>query len=86
MKKTKIICLILSVLLSVTSLTACGTRGGGGQEIDETKSLLNIGVFEDGVGSFFVDEYIEDFVEYYKNTPFEDGKMGVQVLKEAKKD
>ncbi|MBE7084015.1 MAG: hypothetical protein E7373_05405 [Clostridiales bacterium] len=86
MKKTKIICLILSVLLSVTSLAACGTRGGGGQEIDETKSLLNIGVFEDGVGSFFVDKYIEDFVEHYKNTPFEDGKMGVQVLKEAKKD
>lgn len=86
MKKTKIICLILSVLLSVTSLAACGTRGGGGQEVDETKSLLNIGVFEDGVGSFFVDKYIEDFVEYYKNTPFEDGKMGVQVLKEAKKD
>ncbi len=86
MKKTKIICLILSVLLSVTSLAACGSRGGGGVEIDETKSLLNIGVFEDGVGSYFVDEYIEDFTEYYKNTQFEDGKMGVQVLKEAKKD
>lgn len=87
MKKTKIICLMLAVMLSVSTFAACGGgRGNGGTEVDETKTQLHVGVFEDGVGSFFVDKYIEDFTEYYKGTSFEDGKMGVQVIKEAKKD
>ena len=69
-------------LATAFSLVACG---GGGDELDETKATLNIGVFNAGNGTMWAEESIDDFEEFYKNTQFGD-KVGVQVVMDAKKD
>lgn len=84
MKKIRLICLLMACFLTMSIVGGC--RGGGGTQIDETRSQLNIGILNDGVGSGFADELIKDFEEYYAETSFEDGKMGVEVIPEAKKD
>ena len=71
--------------MSVTSLGAFAGCGGSGQKYDETKSQLNVGVFYGGLGRVWMDSLAKDFEEYYKDTSFEDGKKGVQVIVDAKK-
>ena len=74
----------MACFLSISVFGGC--RGGGGTEVDADRSQLNIGILNDGVGSAFADELIKDFEAYYAETSFEEGKKGVQVLPDAKKD
>lgn len=68
-----------------STFAACSLREGP-SDLDDDKSVLNLGVYEDGPGSYFVDSMIADFEEYYKDKSFEDGKVGVQVVKDNRKD
>lgn len=86
----KLLSLTAAAVLSVSMCcaTACGGvagGGGGGQDVDSSKSQLNVGIFDAGLGTVWLDEAIKDFEAYYANTPFEEGKMGVEVIKDAKK-
>ena len=84
MKKFVIYLLAGTMLLGTAS--GCSKIGGGpGQDVDATKSQLNVGIFDAGLGTVWLDEAIKDFEAYYANTPFEDDKMGVEVIKDAKK-
>ena len=63
-----------AVLVAVTALatTACG--GKKGPTVDATKTQLNVGVFNAGLGTTYFDEMAKDFEAYYAETSFETGK------------
>lgn len=82
MKGLKKVAVVLASLTAVCSLAGCG---GSGQKYDETKSQLNVGVFNGGLGRVWMDSLAKDFEEYYKDVSFEEGRTGVQVIVDAKK-
>lgn len=75
-----------AVLVAVTALatTACG--GKKGPTVDATKTQLNVGVFNAGLGTTYFDEMAKDFEAYYAETSFETGKKGVEIVPLKKKD
>ena len=77
MKGNRIAAVLLAVVAAAGVLGGCG---GNVQEIDTTKTQLYIGNYDGGMGSRWLDEYIKGFEELYKDTPFEDGKTGVEVV------
>lgn len=77
MKGNRVAAVLLAVVAAAGVLGGCG---GNVQEIDSTKTQLYIGNFDGGMGSRWLDEYIKGFEELYKDTPFEDGKTGVEVV------
>ncbi len=82
----KIISLLLLIVMTIASIGIVGCDREGGLDRDETKSLLNIGVMNAGMGRAWADEAIKEFEELYANEEFETGKKGVQVVIDARKD
>lgn len=85
MKKTISIMMASLLSISVLSAVACGGQNGG-DVIAEDKSQLNVGIFNAGLGTVWLEEVKRDFEEYYKDTEFETGKKGVQVIIDKKKE
>ena len=81
MKKLKTILAAMLAAVSALTLSACG--GGGnknsGNDEDPTKTYLDVGVFDAGLGTTYFDELKKDFEAYYADTSFEEGKKGVIV-------
>ena len=75
MKKIILMILVSAALLS---LVGCGPRRT--VMIDTSKTTLTIGNFDGGVGTEWLKSAIEKFEEKYKDTSFENGKKGVQVV------
>lgn len=86
-KMKKKLALAMAAVMCITSLglTACGGREQG-EELDSDKSILNVGIFNAGVGKAWLEESAADFEAAYADVSFEDGKKGVQVVIDAKKD
>lgn len=78
----KILSLILAILLVVPTMTACNPTGGG----NLTKTKLNVGIFNAGFGTAWLEEAAAEFEEYYKEEVFEEGKQGVKVEIDPKKE
>lgn len=68
---------LLAGIMTVIPMTACKTAENDG--LDPTKTPLRIGVYNGGFGYDWANELTEKFEQYYANTPFEDGKTGVDV-------
>ena len=73
---------IAAALAAVTCMSVCAC---GGDKEDSTKTYLDVGVFDAGLGTVYFDEMKKDFEAYYANESFEDGKTGV-VLRPTKKN
>ena len=88
MKKQLAVIMATLLTLGTIGMSACGEikRDDVGEVLDDTKSLLNIGVFNAGYGVRWAEEAVKDFEEFYKNTEFEPGKKGVEVQIDARKD
>ena len=82
-KKFKLVVASLLAAATCASLTACG--GGGSEKEDPTKTYVDVGVFNAGLGTTYFDEMKKDFEAYYANESFEEGKTGV-VLRATKKN
>ena len=68
----------------VMSTVACGNPFVETErEIDETKSQLYVSTRDAGIGVEWFKKLARGFEEKYANVPFEEGKMGVQVLENA---
>ena len=80
-RKMNVIVSLVLALSSAIGLTACG---GNKNDEDPTKTYLDVGVFDAGLGTTYFDELKKDFEAYYANTSFEEGKTGV-VLRATKK-
>ena len=84
-KVKKLMVSLLAVVMCGTSVLATGCFGGGdvdnslNKEKDETKTQLNIGVYDGGLGATWTRKVADAFEEYYKDTSFETDKMGIQV-------
>ena len=79
-KSKKILALGLATLCVVSSFSVLGACTKEEFEIDETKSQLYVGNYKGGMGDRWMTEYVKGFEETYKDTSFEPGKTGVQVL------
>ncbi len=73
---------IAAALAAVTCMSVCAC---GGDKEDSTKTYLDVGVFDAGLGTVYFDEMKKDFEAYYANESFETGKTGV-VLRPTKKN
>lgn len=83
----KFITLIMASLMTLGSFAVVGCGGGQpSEEVNSQMSQLNIGIFDAGLGTVWLDETIKEFEETYANESFEEGKKGVQVWKDAKKE
>ncbi len=85
MKKIKALALLTSLLVigsSTAGLVGCAERA---VEIDTTKTQLTVKYYNGGYGQVWLDTLIENFEETYAETSFEDGKKGVQILKDFNK-
>ena len=78
MKKFRTIVAATLAAVSVLSVSACGKKDSGEKE-DPTKTYLDVGVFNAGLGTAYFDELKKDFEAYYADTEFETGKKGVVV-------
>ena len=90
----------LSSVLTLSMLTACG--GGGGNSSGGANgsgdssssaftppanaSVLNIAIFKGGLGSEWATKLESGFEQKYANYSFEEGKMGVDVQIDARKE
>ena len=76
-------------LAVVTACTSVGCSRGNDQpddvDIDSTKSQLYVRYYSGGAGRNWMDSAIADFEAAYANKSFEDGKTGVQVVKDFDK-
>lgn len=73
---------IAAALAAVTCMSVCAC---GGDKEDSTKTYLDVGVFDAGLGTVYFDEMKKDFEACYANESFETGKTGV-VLRPTKKN
>lgn len=79
MKAKRLVATVLCMSLGIMQfVTGCGARST--VELDKTKTTLTIGNWNGGVGTEWLEAAIEKFEEKYKDTSFEDGKKGVQVI------
>lgn len=77
---TKALSLAMCALM-VAPVTACNLGGDTGEEVDNSKTQLNVFHYFAGFGDAWLLELADNFEKAYANVPFEDGKMGVQVHK-----
>ena len=84
--KKKILSVILSILTTISSLflfTAC--KDEFEEEINTDQTQLFIGIYDGGFGHQWLRDLADEFEALYANEPFEEGKMGVQIIIDPKK-
>lgn len=79
MKKLRTIVATMLAAVSALTMSACGGGGKTSEKEDSTKTYLDVGVFDAGLGTKYFDELKKDFEAYYAETSFEEGKKGVVV-------
>ena len=79
--KKRLVSLVCAVGLSfaVLPFSGCGPRGN---DIDINKTQLYVGTLNQGIGMEWLEKAADRFEAYYANTPFEEGKVGVQIIPE----
>ena len=82
----KFISMLLFVVMTLTSFSMIGCEREQGEMYDESKSLLNIGVMNAGMGLAWAKEAEADFEKLYEDVEFEEGKKGVDVVIDGRKD
>ena len=79
MKKFRTIVAASLAAIAAFGVTACGGKKAATEKEDPTKTYLDVGVFDAGLGTAYFDALKKDFEEYYANKSFETGKQGVVV-------
>lgn len=78
-RATKYFALAFAVAIILPVVASCGKLSNS-VKIDKTKSQLYIGNYDGGMGSRWLDEYIDGFEAKYAEVSFEEGKTGVEVI------
>lgn len=81
-KKLLSIALVGTMAFSTCAIVGCSPA----EKFDETKTHLIVGVYDGGFGADSWEKMEKDFEALYANTSFEEGKVGVDVHINAKKD
>ena len=79
MKKNlgKAVALLMAATMVIGPMTAC--ERGAEREVDDTKTQLNIGVWDGGYRYNWLQQWANDFMRDYADYEFEPGKKGVEV-------
>lgn len=83
--------IMATVTLSVMSISLAACGGGGGREsitpdkVNNSKTQLYVKYCNGGFGRTWIDKLCEEFEEMYKDVSFEEGKTGVQIMKDFDK-
>ena len=80
-KFNRVAALSLAGLLSCSTFVACG-----GNDPSKDKTVLNIKVFNGGLGYKWIQELANNFTETFKDVSFEPGKKGVYISLTANKE
>ena len=75
---------LTSLFGGVMGFSGCGKKGGG-EIIDATKTQVKVKYNNGGLGRVWLDTVLAKFEEVYADVSFEEGKTGVQVLKDFAK-
>lgn len=76
----KLLTLCLAGVMSFACLLSVGCGGTVISSIDETKTQIYVANYNGGGTEKWLDIAAEEFEEMYKNTSFEEGKTGVEVI------
>lgn len=79
MKKFRTIVAASLAAIAAFGVTACGGKKAATEKEDPTKTYLDVGVFDAGLGTAYFDALKKDFEAYYADKSFETGKQGVVV-------
>lgn len=83
MESKKLLLLSAIALASMTALVGCGKVDV--EEDDETKTQLRIKYTNGGFRSDWLDKLCDEFVEAFAEVSFQEGRKGVQIIKEYDK-
>lgn len=83
MKSKKLLLISALALTSVTALASCGKLDV--EEDDETKTQLRIKYTNGGFRSEWLDKLCDEFTEAFAEVSFQEGRKGVQIIKEYDK-
>ena len=89
MKTKKSLSLFLCGIMmasSMASFAACGGADSDNPAVDASKTQLYVGYFDGGLGREWLEEARTLFEAQYADTPFEEGKKGVQIMYDYGKD
>lgn len=91
MKKTnRILAVLMSVIAGASCMSGfvgCSKRGKQDENIDTSKTQIKVKYNNGGLGRVWIDTVLSKFEELYSDYSFEEGKKGVQILKDfAKKN
>lgn len=89
MKLRNFLSCVLGTLLAAAgcvSFAACNTTGGGDEQIDPNRTQIYVYNFYGGYGSDWLSALKARFEERQKDTSWEEGKTGVQVIIKNSKD
>ena len=70
----------MAALISVSSVACGGKPAPSGEEIDKTKTQINVSHYLGGVGQAWIDKIETEFESLYANYEGENGKVGVQII------
>lgn len=76
---------LLFVLVAILALAPIGCRPSEEDGIDKTKTQLYVSVYNGGYGNEWMIRLAERFEDFYKDTSFEPGKTGVQIIRDDNK-
>lgn len=79
----KLLGIVGAIILTLTagiSLVACGGPADEREQINSSQTQVYVGTFDGAFGKEWIYQVADAFEEYYKDTPFETGKKGVQVM------
>lgn len=81
MKKiiSKVLAFSFIAIAMASTLSGCNLTTQEGSEIDENKTLLQIGNMDKGLGDEWLNAVVAKFEDAYKDYQGKDGKVGVQV-------
>ncbi len=83
----KYISSFLSIVLATMCMLFTGCSGRDeGKSVDENRSQLYVGFFEAGFGRVWFDQAIKEFEDAYKDYSFENGRTGVQIIDDSRKE
>lgn len=83
MKTRQLFVLSIVTLAATATLTGCGKPDV--EEEDETKTQLRIKYTNGGFGSEWLDKLADEFTEAFKDVSYQEGRKGVQIIKEYDK-
>lgn len=81
-----VLAMILAVIMVVPMMACRGSDPTLEEPVDKSKSQLYVSNFNGGYGDEWLQKLADRFEEEYKDTSFENDKMGVQVLVDNAKD